>query len=79
MRLTLKIVTVDDIDFNVELFLGADLKFLAAIGIQSANATYLCVWCKCPAAERYNTSIQWSFTDTAKGARTINEVKTLCS
>ena len=33
---------VDDIiDFNVELFLGTDLKFLAAIvGIQSANETY---------------------------------------
>ena len=75
------IVTVDDIiDFNVELFLGTDLKFLAAIvGIQSANETYTWVWCKCPAAERYNTSIQWSFTDTAKGARTIDGIKTLCS
>jgi len=45
---SLKVVTVDDIDFTIELFLGADLKFLATIvGIQSANAIYSCVWCKC--------------------------------
>ena len=50
-----------------------DIKiFTTVFGIQSSNATYLCVWCKCPA----DTSVQWSITDTDKGAWTIDK---LCS
>ena len=77
---SLKTITVDDTDFSIELFLGADLKFLATVvGIQSTNATYVCMWCKCPADKRYDTSVQWSITDTNKGARTIDEIKQFCS
>lgn len=40
----------------VEFFLGGgDLKFLALVcGINAANATYSCVWCKCPAEEHFD-------------------------
>ena len=36
--------------YEVEYFLGGDMKFLAiATGIDSASSTYSCVWCNCPA------------------------------
>ena len=77
---SLNTITVDNTDFSIELFLGADLKFLATVvGVQSANATYACVWCKCPADKRYDTSVQWSIADATKGARTIDEIKQFCS
>ena len=50
-------ITIDGHEFNIQFFLGADMKFLAiCLGIQAANAKYSCIWCKCPAGERYNTS-----------------------
>ena len=75
---SLQTVTVDGTEFDIEVYLGADLKFLAIVtGIQSATATYSCVWCKCSAAERYKGNIHWSYSDTEKGARTISEIKKL--
>ena len=46
-------------------------------GVDSATSEYSCIWCKCPSAERYDTSKSWSLTDTKFGARTIDENQTL--
>lgn len=52
------------------------MKFLAiACGIESANAKFSCVWCKCPSDERWDMTKQWSVFDTDKGARTIAEIE----
>ena len=61
-------------------FLGGDWKFLAMItGIDSATATHACIWCKCPAIERHDTSQKWSISDTSFGARTIEENMTIAT
>lgn len=68
-------VEVSGYNFSIEYFLCSDWKFLVIIcGIESATATYACVWCKCPSREGYNMSKEWSITDPNKGARTIAEI-----
>ena len=63
-------ITVDKQTFAIEYFLGGDWKFLAmATEIDSASSTFACIWCKCPADQRANTTKKWSATDTECGAR----------
>ena len=72
----LKSIQIDGIVYDLEYFLGADMKFLAlCVGIESANSKFACVWCKCPADKRYNMKETWSFKDISKGARTIEEIQ----
>jgi len=71
-------IEINGIVFNIEYYLGGDWKFLATItGIDSASANYACIWCKCPAIERHDSSIKWSMFDPECGARTIEENNTL--
>ena len=71
-----KSITIDGHNFNIEFFLGADMKFLAiCLWLKAANATYSCIWCKCPAEERHDTSKLWYTMED--GARTIEEIQTL--
>ena len=61
---------------RIEYFWGGDLKFLALVcGIEAANGTYSCVWCKCPSSDRWDMSKEWSAFDASKGARTIAEIE----
>ena len=77
---SLKSITVNELTFTIEYFLGGDWKFLAmATGLDSASSTFACIWCKCPADQRANTTKKWSAIDTECGARTIEENKTLSS
>jgi len=56
--------------------LWGDVKFLATTcGIEQANAKYSSIWCKCPAEKRSDLTLEWSITDTKKGARTIKEIE----
>ena len=71
-------ISVLDKKFYLEFYLGGDWKFLAMIsGIDSASSTHACIWCKCPAMERYDSTQVWSITDSAHGARTIEENKAI--
>lgn len=46
--------------YSVEFYLGGDLKFLnLVLGIDGFGATYSCLWCKCPAKQRYDTGKTW--------------------
>ena len=73
---SIKFLTIDGQNFNIKFFLCADMKFLAiCAGIQAANATFSCVWCKCPAEQRHDTSKSWCTIED--GARTIDEIKRL--
>ena len=64
--------------YMIECFLGGDWKFLAIVcGLNVANAEYSCIWCKCLFGERWNTTKEWSISDTTKGARTISEIQSL--
>ena len=39
-------ITIDGHEFNIQFFLGADMKFLAiCLSIQATNAKYSCIWC----------------------------------
>lgn len=68
-------IEVNGINFKVEYFHCCDLKFLAlSCGIDAANSKYACIWCKCPSGERHDMSIEWSISDTKKGAHTIEDI-----
>ena len=73
---SIKSITIDGHKFEIEFFMGADMKYLAiCAGIQSANATFSCIWCKCPAEKRHDTSQSWCTIE--EGARTIKEIQDL--
>ena len=44
-----------------------------ATGIQEATSTYACIWCKCSAENRGDTSAQWPLDHPSSGSRTIEE------
>ena len=76
----LNTITVCELAFEIEYYLGGDWKFLAMItGIDSASSTYACIWCKCPALNRYDTTQKWSIDDVSHGARTIEENKRIAN
>lgn len=53
----LKSIEMNGMTFEIDYYLGGDLKFLAlATGIDSASSTYACIWCKCPASECHISS-----------------------
>ena len=73
-------ITVCGIEFSITYYLGGDWKFLAMItGIDSATSTHACIWCKCPAIERYDSTQVWSISDINFGARTIEENTAIAS
>jgi len=72
----IEVLAIDGNVYNILFFLGGDMKFLATVcGIEQANAKYSCIWCKCPTERRSDITLEWSVTDTAKGARTIEEIE----
>lgn len=67
---------VDGIKFTLEYFFCADWKFLAlCVGIDAANATFACIWCKCPKCDRHDLSKMLSLTNPDEGARSIKEIQ----
>ena len=71
---SLQMIIVDGQTYKINYYLGGDWKFLALItGIDSASSRYACIWCKCPSEERCKMDKFWSVTDTALGARSIQE------
>ena len=73
---SIKFLTIDRQNFNIKFYFCADMKYLAiCAGIQAANAKFSCVWCKCPAEQRHDTSKSWCTIED--GARTIEEIKQL--
>ena len=73
---TLQSIEIGGNSHPIEYFMGGDMKFLAMVcGIEAANATFSCVWCKCPATDRWDMTREWSAFDTSKGARTIQEIE----
>lgn len=74
MLVNFESVTVGESIFKVTFYLGGDWKFLAMVtGIDSATSTHACIWCTCPAFNRFDTSQTWPISDISKGARTITE------
>ena len=48
----MKSITINDKTYEIETYLGCDLKFLAMVcGIDAANCKHVCIWCKCQASE----------------------------
>ena len=69
-------ITIDGQKFNIQFFLGADMKYLAiCLGIQAAHAKYSCIWCKCPAEQRHDISKSWCSVED--GGRTVEEIQRL--
>ena len=51
----IKSVPIDDVEYEIEWLLTADMKFLAIIaGIEAANVRFSCIWCKCPSENRHD-------------------------
>lgn len=71
-------IKVDDDEYRIKFFLGADWKFLAlVVGIKSASAIYSCIWCTCASHERYDVTMAWSLQDKQRDARAIEDIKEL--
>ena len=69
----LNTIAVCEIEFSIYYLLSGDWNLLTMItGIDSATATHTCIWCKCPAIERYTLQV-WSISDINFGARSIEE------
>ena len=71
----LETVTINDISYQIQLFLSGNWKFLAIIcGLESATSQHACIWCECSKTERCDMDLEWSITDPTNGARTIEEI-----
>ena len=71
-------ITINGIEYNIEYFLGGDMKFLALVcGIESATSIHSCIWCKCPKDQRHRMDQKWSISDTQYGARTVEEISSM--
>ena len=69
-------ITLDNITYPLEYFLGGDWKVLASVcGIGGANADYACIWCLCPKLKWYNTGKVWSLLDPELGATNLEQIK----
>ena len=69
-------ITLDNITYPLEYFLGGDWKFLASVcGIGGASADYACIWCLCPKLKRYDINKVWSLLDPDCGARNLEQIK----
>lgn len=61
--------------YNTEYFLGGDWKFLAcACGLGAANQDHACICCKCPRNQRRDIQRVWSLSNSAQGARSLEEI-----
>ena len=51
------------------------MKFLLIMyGLNAANSTFACLWCKCPSDKFYVINHnKWTISDTMKGARCLKE------
>ena len=68
-------VTVEGKTYNIEYFLGGDWKFLACVcGLGAASQDYACIWCKCPRNQRHDIQRVWSLSNSAQGARSLEEI-----
>ena len=67
-------IEINEIQYDIEWFFTADLKFLALCGgVEAANSKFACVWCKCPSEDRFNVTK----SSTDEGTRTISEIQKL--
>lgn len=74
-RSKLSKVEVGGKHYNIEYFLGEDWKFLACVcGLGAANQDHACIWCKCPRNLRHDIQRVWSLSNSAQGARSLEEI-----
>ena len=64
----LDVITIDEKVYKITFFLTT------VNGLESANADFACIWCKCAKTQHFNMNLQWSNNDVKKGARTIEEI-----
>ena len=70
-----KKLTIDGRDYNVELFLGGDYKFiLIMLGMKSATSHHSCVWCKVHAHCRYDMNFTLDHYNSDPHKRTLDEI-----
>ena len=68
-------ISVSGKKFDVHFYLGGDWKFIAAVcGLDAANSTFSCIWCKCAKNQRHSLENQWSIVDEEHGARTTRSI-----
>lgn len=73
-------IRVNEQDFDLEIFLGGDYKFLLMVmGLNAANSVYACLWCKIAACDRWDTSKPKSFYESKDMKRTLEDLQTLSS
>lgn len=75
-----KKLTIDGKDYNVELFLGGNYKFILIIlGMKSATSHHSCVWCKVHTHCRYDMNFTLDHHNSVPHKRTLDEIIKLAS
>jgi len=63
-------------EYDLEVFLGGDYKFLLMVmGLNAANASYSCLWCKVHATDRWDTTKEQTFYERDAMKRTLEDLK----
>ncbi len=71
---------MDGKNYPIKFCMGGDMKFLAIMyGINSANSSKPCIWCKCDKKNFGDLDQDWSIVDKSKGARCLEEASKKCS
>ena len=56
----LDVITIDEKVYKITFFLAT------VNGLESANADFACIWCKCAKTQHFNMNLQWSNNDVKK-------------
>lgn len=73
-------ITVDSVEYDLEFFLGGDMKFISLIlGLCGATGVFACPWCKVSKESRGDTSKSYDFYNSEQMARTLAEINSCAS
>jgi len=73
-----KCITVNGQTFDLELFVGGDMKFLQLLlGLGGSTGNFACSWCKVHKDERFNVSKPWDFYHSTEMFRSVKEINLL--
>jgi hypothetical protein len=72
------LITVDEKNFEIDLFVGGDMKFvLILLGLDGSTGDFACPWCKIHKQDRHDVTKEWNFYHSAEFFRSTQEISFL--
>ena len=73
-----KQITVDEQNFEIDLFVGGDMKFLQILlGLGGSTGDFACPWCKIHKQDRHDVTKEWNCYHSAEFFRSTQEISEL--